>query len=75
MDSRTGDTVLEFPPEDEAYTQQDRDAIDAAMARFRELMDAGYTAAKRTEAGQSQLLRQFDPTANETVFFARIVGG
>jgi hypothetical protein len=32
-------------------------------------------AAKRTGNGTSELVRQFDPTAKETLFIPRLVGG
>lgn len=64
----TGDTRHEFDPKNTT-------AVDAAMARFAELTGQGYTAAKRTGPGQAQLLRKFDPTADETVFIPRLMGG
>jgi hypothetical protein len=39
------------------------------------LTDAGYTAAKRTGKGTSELIGEFDPTARETLFMPRLVGG
>jgi hypothetical protein len=39
-----------------------------AERRFRELSEAGYTAAKRTANGMSEVIRQFDPTVKETLF-------
>jgi hypothetical protein len=45
-----------------------------AQRRFRELSKAGYIAAKRAGSG-SELIREFDPTVNETMFFPRLVGG
>jgi hypothetical protein len=50
-------------------------AIDEAERRFGELVGAGYIAAKRTGDGTSELLRQFDPTAQETLFIPRLIGG
>ena len=67
MDS-TGDTRHEFDPTDAA-------AVAAAAGRFKELTDAGFTAAVRTGSGTSELVRHFDPTAKETVFFPRLRGG
>ena len=46
-----------------------------AEARFRELNEAGYTAAKRTAAGKSELIRGFAPSVEETLFIPRLVGG
>jgi hypothetical protein len=64
----TGDTRHHFDATDEA-------SVAEARNRFRELTEAGYTAAKKTGAGSSELLRQFDPTARETLFIPRLVGG
>ena len=64
----TGDTRHEFDPADAA-------AVAEASTRFKELTGAGYTAAVRRGAGSSELLRNFDPAADETVFFPRLRGG
>ena len=50
-------------------------AVAEALARFNQLSDAGFTAAVRTGQGSSQLVRHFDPDADETVFFPRLRGG
>ena len=64
----TGDTRHEFDPADAA-------AVAEASTRFKELTGAGYTAAVRRGAGASELLRNFDPAADETVFFPRLRAG
>jgi hypothetical protein len=64
----TGDTRHEFDPTDAA-------ALAQARARFKQLTDAGFTAAVRKGSGISQLVRHFDPAADETVFFPRLRGG
>ena len=64
----TGDTRHEFDPTDAA-------AVAEASTRFSELIGAGYTAAVRTGSGTSELVRDFDPAANETLFFPRLRGG
>ena len=64
----TGDTRHEFDPTDAA-------ALAEARARFKQLTDAGFTAAVRKGSGISQLVRHFDPAADETVFFPRLRGG
>jgi hypothetical protein len=64
----SGDTRHRFDPDDAA-------AVAEAEKRFGELVGAGFTAAKRTGGGTSELLRQFDPTAEETLFIPRLVGG
>ena len=67
MDS-TGDTRFEFNSADAA-------AVTEALARFKQLTDAGFTAAVRKGSGSSELVRHFDPTADETLFFPRLRGG
>jgi hypothetical protein len=64
----TGDSRHYFEP-GEART------VKQAEQRFRELTEAGFTAAVRSGPGQTSQLRSFDPTAEETVFFPRLVGG
>jgi len=65
---RTGDTRHEFKADD-------AQALKAAEERFRELTGVGFTAAARTEGGQSKLIRSFDGTVQETLFFPRLQGG
>ena len=65
---RSGDTRHQFDPNDAS-------AVAEAERRFAELTEAGFTAAKRTGIGTSELIRKFDPTAQETVFFPRLRGG
>jgi hypothetical protein len=43
-------------------------------ARFKELT-GGYTAARRLGEGKSEVVRRFDPTAEETLFIPRLQGG
>jgi hypothetical protein len=64
----TGDTRHEFDARDAA-------ALAAASARFTQLTGTGFTAAVRRGSGTSELVRHFDPTADETVFFPRLRGG
>jgi hypothetical protein len=64
----TGDTRHTFDAGDTM-------ALKAAEERFKELTGAGFTAATRTEAGESRLVRAFDPNATETLFFPRLQGG
>jgi hypothetical protein len=35
----------------------------------------GFTAAVRTGSGEVSKIRSFDPTAEETLFLPRLVGG
>ncbi|MDA9392481.1 hypothetical protein WN73_18225 [Bradyrhizobium sp. CCBAU 45394] len=65
---RSGDSRHHFNADDE----QD---LARAEQRFNELTDAGFTASVRTGPGQVSQIRSFDPTAKETVFFPRLVGG
>ncbi len=65
---RTGDTRHEFDAED-------IEAVAAAERRFNELMSAGFTSAFRTASGDTVVTRTFDPAAEETLFYPRLVGG
>jgi hypothetical protein len=51
------------------------DALLKAEQRFRELTRAGFTAAVRTASGETVVKPTFDPGAEETLFFPRLVGG
>jgi hypothetical protein len=64
----TGDTRRYFDSSDPA-------AVRDAERRFAELTGAGFTAAKRTGNGTSELIRAFDPGAEETLFIPRLVAG
>jgi hypothetical protein len=65
---RTGDTRHRFDIGDRA-------AVEEAKRRFVELTDAGFTAAVRTVPGEQRVIRSFDPSAKETLFYPRLVGG
>jgi len=64
----TGDSRFQF---------NSRDALELAEAerRFKKLTGLRFTAAVRTAAGESSRIKSFDPTAEETLFFPRLVGG
>ena len=64
----TGDTRHEFDTADAM-------AVAQAERRFKRLTGAGFTAAVRTAEGCSELICNFDPTAEETLFFPRLQGG
>ena len=64
----TGDTRHPFDP-------KDAKELAKAEQRFYELMKVGFTAAVRTGPNQVSQIRSFDPTADETVFVPRLVGG
>jgi hypothetical protein len=63
-----GDSRHQFDP-------QDAEALAKAERRFRQLTGSGFLAAERTSTGEARLVRSFDPAANETLFFPRLVGG
>ena len=65
---RTGDSRHPFDP-------NDAKELAKAEQRFCELTKVGFTAAVRTGSGQVSHIRSFDPSAEETVFFPRLVGG
>ena len=65
---RSGDSRHRFDP-------NDAQELVKAEQRFYELTGAGFTAAVRTGPGQVSQIRSFDPNAEETVFFPRLVGG
>ena len=65
---QTGDTRHEFDPDN-------AEALARAEQRFRELTGAGFTAAFRSGTGEVTRIRSFDPTAQETLFYPRLVGG
>jgi hypothetical protein len=57
------------------FDTTDAEALRKAEERFKELTGKGFTAAVRTGAGEVTKIRAFDPNAEETVFFPRLVGG
>jgi hypothetical protein len=65
---RTGDTR-------HGFDANDLQALAKAEERFKELTKAGFTVAARTAEGDVSVVRSFDPTAEETVFYPRLVGG
>jgi hypothetical protein len=57
------------------FDTNDTKALLEAERRFMQLTGAGFTAAVRNSAGEPTASREFDPTAGETLFFPRLVGG
>lgn len=57
------------------YDANDEKSLREAKERFRQLSEQGYTAAVRGAGGSSRIVRSFEPTAEETLFFPRLVGG
>jgi hypothetical protein len=64
----TGDTRHEFDASDAVR-------IAEAEERFRQLTGVGFTAAIRQSDGRAQVVRSFDPSAEETIFIPRLQGG
>jgi hypothetical protein len=64
----TGDTRHQFDPADVS-------AVAEAERRFKELTGAGFIAAKRLGEGKSEIVKNFAPTAEETLFIPRLKGG
>jgi hypothetical protein len=64
----TGDTRYEFDAAEAA-------GVAEAERRFKRLTGEGFTAAVRQGDDRSELIRNFDPAAEETVFFPRLQGG
>ena len=58
-----------------AFNADNAQALAKAEERFKELTGLGFTAATRTASGEVSVVRSFDPTAEETLFFPRLVGG
>ena len=57
------------------FDAKDAKALLKAERRFKALTGAGFTAATRNGFGEPVVTRRFDPTAEETLFFPRLVGG
>jgi len=57
------------------FDRQDRAEVERAEQRFEELTGAGFTAAVRSGPGEQRIIRSFDPTADETLFYPRLIGG
>ena len=49
--------------------------LKEAEDRFRELTGVGFIAAARSESGEANVIRKFDPTVEETIFIPRLQGG
>jgi hypothetical protein len=65
---RTGDTRYYFE-------ETDFEALGKAEKRFDHLTSLGYTAAVRSASRDVAVTRTFDASAEETLFFPRLVGG
>jgi hypothetical protein len=57
------------------FNPNDAQALASAEKRFMELTGLGFTAAVRKGPDEITKVRSFDPAAEETLFFPRLVGG
>lgn len=57
------------------FDADDAKALSKAEERFKTLTSHGFTAAVRDASGHATVTRSFDPTAQETLFYPRLVGG
>ena len=57
------------------FDARNAEALAKAEERFKELTGEGFTAAVRTKPGEVIKINSFNPKADETVFFPRLVGG
>jgi hypothetical protein len=57
------------------FDAKNAEALREAEERFKRLTGDGFTAAVRNAAGEASRIRSFDPAAEETLFFPRLVGG
>ncbi|UQR64933.1 hypothetical protein LRP30_06530 [Bradyrhizobium sp. C-145] len=57
------------------FDDSSADALAEAERLFLEYIGKGYTAAVRTGPGEVTKITAFEPTAEETLFFPRLVGG
>jgi hypothetical protein len=66
--NRNGDTRHYFDANDAA-------ALTKAEERFKQLTGKGFTAAARTGPTEVTKIKSFNPKAEETIFFPRLIGG
>jgi len=57
------------------FDARNAEALAKAEERFKQLTGEGFTAAVRTKPGEVIKINSFNPKADETVFFPRLVGG
>ena len=57
------------------FSVDDAESLARAERRFKELTGKGYTAAVRGGPGEVRRVSAFDPSAKETLFYPRLVGG
>ena len=66
--NHNGDTSYHFDA-------NDAEALAKADERFKQLIGEGFTAAVRIKPGEVTRTNSFNPKAEETVFFPRLIGG
>jgi hypothetical protein len=57
------------------FDANDAKAMAKAEERFKQLTGKGFIAAVRTKPGEVAKINSFNPKAEETVFFPRLIGG
>lgn len=57
------------------FDTNDAEALARAEERFKQLTGQGFTAAVRSTSDAVEKVSSFDPAAEETLFFPRLVGG
>ena len=57
------------------FDAKDAEALAKAEERFKQLTGKGFTAAVRIKPGEVTRTNSFNPKAEETVFFSRLIGG
>ena len=57
------------------FDANDAKALLKAEERFKTLTGLGFTSAVRTASGEPTVRHTFDPSAEETLFYPRLVGG
>jgi hypothetical protein len=67
--------VMDHSGDTRHFDAADTEALSKADKRFKALTSVGFTAAVRNADGEVTVTRSFDPTAEETLFFPRLVGG
>jgi hypothetical protein len=57
------------------FEANDAEALAKVEARFKALVGGGFTPARSQVGRRSRIARSFDPSAQETLFYPRLVGG
>lgn len=60
---------------EEAFDKANVVSVAEAEKRFKELTGEGFIAAKVTGQGTQELIRAFDPNAEEIIFHPHLQGG